>query len=286
MNEEKQNMEELRIKNIEKDDNAKKPMLTIILISSFFFGGFIGVALCLLHDFFVDFSEMSFGQAWMSLQTCLTIPARIFYLIGDLILFAVVLYFYRKAWKTWKGDADEDEKYEKTDRFAGLFMIAVSLANCFNIAAFGIALYNKPGVIKLLLELYGKKVAQITNFVDVFLDFCLTMLLALVYLYLQKKIVDLLRIMNPEKKGSAYDFKFHEVWYRSCDEAERIQIGNASYKAYRVTNVLCCILIVLFVCIGTVFEIGLLPIVIPAVSCGVMNLVYGFEALKKPKLNS
>lgn len=273
--------EELQIKNIEKDNNAKKPLAILIMISSFFFGAFLGVAMCFLSDFIGDFEGLSFGEAWLCIQKYLTIPTRALYVVGDLVLLGVVLFFYRKAMKTWKTNTDEDEKYEKTDKYISLFMILVSFANCFNLSVFGVALYNKPGVITLLNELYGDTISKIVNFADLLIAVFLTILLSLVFLYLQKKIIDLLRIMNPEKKGSAYDPKFHKVWYESCDEAERMQIGNASYKAYRTTNALCIIMMTVFICIGVVFEIGILPIVIPAVICAVMNLVYGFEAMKR-----
>ena len=58
---------------------------------------------------------------------------------------------------------------------------------------------------------------------------------------LQQKVVDLTRSINPEKKGSVYDLKFQKIWFTSCDEAERAQIGQASFQAYRTTTVTCMI---------------------------------------------
>ena len=153
--------EELQIENIEKDNNAKKPFAILILISSFFFGAFLGVAMCFLSDFIGNFEGLSFGEAWLSIQKYLTIPTRALYVVGDLVLLGVVLFFYRKAMKTWKTNTDEDEKYEKTDKYISLFMILVSFANCFNLSVFGVALYNKPGVITLLNELYGDTISKI-----------------------------------------------------------------------------------------------------------------------------
>lgn len=56
---------------------------------------------------------------------------------------------------------------------------------------------------------------------------------------LQQKTVDLVKEMNPEKKGSIYDEKFQKLWWESCDEAERRQIGQASYKAYSTASKFC-----------------------------------------------
>lgn len=52
----------------------------------------------------------------------------------------------------------------------------------------------------------------------------------------QQKIVDLVRRMNPEKQVSVYDSKFQKKWYNTCDEAERAQIGQASYQAFQAAN--------------------------------------------------
>lgn len=279
------NTEEALRKKIEKDNNAKKPIMIIILVSSFIIGGFIGVVFCNLFDYLKQGAEMSFGETWMLVQNYLTIPARVIFVAGDLIFMIVVIVFYKKAWNTWKRCTDEDERYERTEKYISIFLILVSMANCFNLSAFGVALYNKPGVMHLLSELFGKNVAMVVNTSDLILAIIPLIGLSLLYLYLQKKGIDLMRMMNPEKKGSVYDPKFHSVWYESCDEAERIKIGNASYKAYRVTNVVCCVMMIVFISISSVFEIGILPILIPAFLGAVMNLVYGIEAMKKPKLN-
>lgn len=55
----------------------------------------------------------------------------------------------------------------------------------------------------------------------------------------QQKIIDLLKVMNPEKQGSIYDFKFNKKWEESSDEAELMKTYRAGYKAYKaVTNFL------------------------------------------------
>ena len=92
-------------------------------------------------------------------------------------------------------------------------------------------------------------------------------LLALVVLA-QQKTVDLTRRMNPEKQVSAYDRKFQERWYEVCDEAERAQIGQASYRAFRAVNVFCPFLWLALLLLSHVFPIGLLPMAVRAGWCG------------------
>ena len=42
--------------------------------------------------------------------------------------------------------------------------------------------------------------------------------------------------MAPEKKGNVFDVKFQKDWYESCDELEKLQIGNACYKTFKCIN--------------------------------------------------
>lgn len=56
---------------------------------------------------------------------------------------------------------------------------------------------------------------------------------------MQRRAVNLLKELNPEKNGSIYQMNFQKVWLASCDEAERLQIYQASYTAYRVGTYTC-----------------------------------------------
>ena len=56
---------------------------------------------------------------------------------------------------------------------------------------------------------------------------------------IQKKAIDLVKALNPEKKGSLLDANFSKQWSDSCDEAEKIAIGKAAYQAYNVASKMC-----------------------------------------------
>ena len=53
---------------------------------------------------------------------------------------------------------------------------------------------------------------------------------------LQARTVGAVKRIYPEKRGNVFDTKFQKDWYQSCDEAERQQIGQCSYQAFRVTG--------------------------------------------------
>ncbi len=75
----------------------------------------------------------------------------------------------------------------------------------------------------------------------------------------QQKSVDAAKKMNPEKKGSVFDAKFQKKWMDSCDEAEKIMIGQCAYKAFAATNTVCVILAIVLAVCALIFDIGFLP---------------------------
>ena len=63
---------------------------------------------------------------------------------------------------------------------------------------------------------------------------------------LQQKVVDCMRLMNPEKKGSVYDMNFRRKWEDSSDEREMSARYRAGYQAYKATQITCMLFWVLF----------------------------------------
>ena len=106
--------------------------------------------------------------------------------------------------------------------------------------------------------------------------------LAVIFLavILQQKCVDLLKDINPEKKGSVYDMKFQKIWFDSCDEAEKRQIGQASYKAYSTTAKFCPFLWAIVFIGNMIFDYGLMPSTVVLIVWGVLQMSYMLEAMK------
>ena len=102
-------------------------------------------------------------------------------------------------------------------------------------------------------------------------------------IFAQQKVVDLERRMNPEKHGSVYDTKFQKKWLDSCDESERRQIGEASYRAYMVTTRVCLGVWMALTVLGMVFEIGMLPVSVLLLVWGVMQVTYTLECIRLGK---
>ena len=100
---------------------------------------------------------------------------------------------------------------------------------------------------------------------------------------LQQKLVDLTKRLNPEKRGSVYDTKFQKKWYESCDEAERLIVGQCAMKAYQAMARVCLGLWLVFLLGGMFFDWGFLPSLAVCIVWGVGQSVYSWYAVKLGK---
>lgn len=100
---------------------------------------------------------------------------------------------------------------------------------------------------------------------------------------LQQKVVDSIRLINPEKKGSVYDMNFNRKWEESCDEAEKLIIYKAAYKAYKTVNIMCIILWIFFIVLGIVTGKGFLTVITVILIWAVLVCVYSYYNIKYSK---
>lgn len=93
-----------------------------------------------------------------------------------------------------------------------------------------------------------------------------------------QKLVDLAKKLYPEKRGSVYDLKFQKKWYESCDEAERMQIAEASRSGFRAAQYACLALWLLFSLLHMFLKTGLLPVFAVSVIWLVSTVAYYHKA--------
>lgn len=263
---------EERKEEIRKEDSKKIGLFAVILVASGIFGGILGaggIALVVA----LEKSGLSFVEFWNQLQKDFAVPASFLLIILDIIFILISLAFLNKAKKLWKSEMDEDEKYEIVDKKLSINIMLTNVTYFINFAFFGFAFYAAmsfvEGVSPNWIHIYMRMIDLVVFTATLFI--CLA---------IQKSCVNLTKLMNPEKKGSVYDMKFDKVWYQSCDEAERMQIGIASYKAFKAVNNTLIPLLVIFVLSSMFFEIGILPIIVITVIALVNNITYAVESIK------
>ena len=181
------------------------------------------------------------------------------------VLLGSGLYLYRRARSAFRGwDGEDEDVIQRSEEQLSWTLLLDSLTV---IASF---FFFTAGTTKLPQEVGGSTIPLLVVFLAV---------IALAVL-LQQKTVDLTKEMNPEKRGSVYDMKFQERWWESCDEAERRQIGQASYKAYITMNKFCPYCWGVLLLGNMVFHYGILPSAVVLVIWAVLSVSYTREAIR------
>lgn len=202
-----------------------------------------------------------FGSLTSFLQTAALFATP----IVTALLLGMGLYLYRaahRAFREWDGETEAVmDRAEKQLSWALLWDSLCMILSFFLFSAGTVGIGQEDLTPSLLIVAEFIVVCALTVF-------------------LQQKIVDLLREMNPEKQGSVYDKKFRKIWWESCDEAERRQIGQASYKAFTTVSVVCPALWGVLFFGNIIFDYGILPSTVALVIWGVSQISYSLECIQ------
>ncbi len=176
------------------------------------------------------------------------------------------LFLYRAAKRRYEGwDGEDEDTIDRAEETLSWVLLLSGLQMVFSLFFFSVSAHYQFG---------GENVLAAVGL------FFLSCGLAI---FAQQKAVDLTRRMNPEKRGSVYDLKFQKKWVDSCDEAERRQIGQASYKAFRAAGNTCLFLWLALVVADMVFDVGVLPVFAVMLLWGVLQVTYTLECIRLGK---
>lgn len=218
-------------------------------------GGLSGLAGCFLRDgsFAANFSALLQAASPWILLVCAT------------VLLGIGLHLYRSARNTFRSwDGEDEDVMQQVDEQLSWAMLLENLTLiagffCFSAGDSGLSEMHLPNMA-LLPAVF---IASLT-----------------LAILLQQKTVDLIKEINPEKKGSIYDEKFQKIWWESCDEAERRQIGQASYKAYSTASKFCAYFWGVLFLGNMIFGYGFLPGAAVLVVWGVLTVSYARESIR------
>ena len=103
--------------------------------------------------------------------------------------------------------------------------------------------------------------------------------------FIQRACVELVKKINPEKKGDTLSVNFSKEWEQSMDEAQQLMLYEAGYRTYKVMNMV--LLIVWLICtMGILFGMGLLPSLIVSalwLTSTITYSIYGYKIEHKSK---
>lgn len=140
-------------------------------------------------------------------------------------------------------------------------------------------------IVILDLIFFGLSSFGLYQFKDINLILlCIELVVFSIYLVLgiklQACIVDMIKQMNPEKKGNVYDKKFQKDWINSCDEMEKSMIYEAGYKSYSFTLTTTSLLFVSLILIGMFFDIGFIAQIVLGIVLLIEIISYCMYSIK------
>lgn len=199
-----------------KQENKKsfRIFLVILVLSGLAGGVFGNLAVIGGEDVVAIMSDVSVIMTWLAPYLMI-----VFALVFN--IFEVVMYKKsRSLFHTW--DGEDEETARQIDVKAGYAMWAMTL----NI------------IISFLLDALSMnfQVHSFGSFRTVPIILAVFIINMFLTIWLQRKTVDLMKEMRPEKQGSVYDIKFQDKWLKSCDEAEKMQIYESAYSSYKIMN--------------------------------------------------
>lgn len=182
-------------------------------------------------------------------------------------LVCVPLYLRAKRRLTgW--DGEDETVSEQLDHDLSILLLISSIFTLGGMFLLG-ASYAAPiltGEDPHLMSLVGVPIFFIASMVEALL--------------IQQRIVDLSKRLAPEKKASIYDMHFQKKWFDSCDEAEKLIIGQCAYKAYSASSKVCVGLWLVFTLSALFLDTGLLPILAVCLIWAVSQCVYSYWSIK------
>jgi len=265
--------EENKLAEIKKEDSKKKPIFFIVLIILGVLGGFLGYFMASQQekmDVFLGFFKDN--------TQILSIIFSVLLIVTGIIFSMIFVIRFKSAKKMWANEDERDDNWDKIEEKLSSLIVFLSCAIINLFFLFGCSVYNIRGNFRRPDDGIG----TLDIIYDIF--FVCTILFMFifnfVFFYMQKKIVDFEKVMNPEKKGSLYDFDFNKKWYESFDEAERNQVGLASYKAFIIVSKTCIVMIAVLIFIGMIADITILPLLCVCVLWIVQVIAFGIESRK------
>lgn len=246
---------------MEKSENRRAlPGFFLILLASGLVGGVIGGVVATVANSGIGAQAAAWMDGAMEAAAPWGIPVTTVLTMGG----SLVLYrFAKRRYDQWDGE-DEDGADRVEEKLDWVLLFS-GLQTILSLFFFSVSTHY---------EFSGNHVLPAVGM------FFLSCGLAI---FAQQKVVDLTKRMNPEKQGSVYDLKFQKKWVDSCDEAERQQIGQASYKAYRTTGNACLLLWVALVVADIEFDVGVLPVFTVMVLWGTLQVSYCLECIRMSK---
>lgn len=269
----KENLIEMTEKQREnkKEDKRALRKFFIILMIAFMVGFAVGIYGIILGDIVTE--ETSGKELLIDMLRNFSIYGG-YVVTTILVLTCFILHkMCRREYAAWDEEDEEvlsgiETKQSFVMWFANLILYGTYLFFSLGIWAVGIgngSYLSEYGVEKFL-ALSGV----------VFLHMAYGMIAGCI---IQQKAVNLLKEINPEKKGSIYDMKFQNKWMENCDEAERFTVYKCSFKTFKVMQITGIVLWMICLFSQMTFGTGVFATVVVTIYLIIQTSVYSVQGI-------
>lgn len=198
----------------------------------------------------------------------------ILYIALMLIFFAIAGARYIKASRAYKRiGKDDDEKLIELEHSLDLPVALMNIWSVLDLMFYAI-----------MIEI--TEVGDVSGTLGRVLSAAATIILVGSYIMLiavSRKCLMLIKKINPEKRGDLLDVNFYKKWEDSCDEAQKIIMYKAAYRAFKITNYSFMAAWVVCVISQLVFRTGVIPVICISAVWLIMVVVYDIESSRLEK---
>ena len=195
-----------------------------------------------LDDFLNTYSPYTFYIA-TGLSICILI-----------ISLAFPFRYYCKSKSMYKnGDKEDDELISAVDRTLGKSIITLSILSILSLIPFAIWFHNFA--VSLKTDALFESSAVLTLWSNYLIIFAIILFNFVLY----RAVVQLVKKINPEKKGEVLSIKFSKDWESTLDEAEKMIVYKVSRKAYVFISKFSYVMFFLALIGDLLFGFGVVP---------------------------
>lgn len=223
-------------------------------------GAVLGFSVAIMNklDLFEDISPLSIMNFTIKISPYALITT------GLILITLTILVINKNKKKLLKRDYELYDEIDKSLSYGIVYINILSITNLlfFGLSAFGMYQFHKMNLILFIVELV------------VFMAYLF------ISIKLQAVIVNMIKEMNPEKKGNIYDKKFQKDWLNSCDEMEKNIMYETSYKSYILSLNVNIVIFIVLILLGMFFNIGFIAQIVVGLIILVQMISYSIYAIK------
>lgn len=256
---------------IRQDNRKAVKVFAGIMAASVIFGAITGFLIAMAGDSIANIPEL--------FRKFSADNARIIYILFSIILLILTaaeaigcIQSIRKSREKITGfmEDDEEEDFVLIGKYLSTHILITNIIIILHFICFSVNIFLFMGHMKTDSDI---------GFL--LLGILVLIIGAAVMILLQQKLVDCIRLLNPEKKGSVYDIGFYKKWEESSDEAELFWSYKAAYKSFRAVNTACIILWIFFVLQGMITGTGFFSALTALIIWAVSIVVYSYHIMKR-----